>query len=102
MSYWDSSALVKLYLSEADSDVFQAIADRPATLRTSPLVQFETLLTIRRLEADRRLDARTAEELADEVLVDLASGIVELVATDFDIHASNSRSSIFRLKCRLF
>lgn len=52
MSDWDSSALAKLYLTEPDSLVFHAIADRPTTLRTSPLGQFETILTIRRLELE--------------------------------------------------
>ena len=51
------------------------------------LVDLLLRAVIRRLEADRRLDARAAEELEDEILVDLASGIVELVAADFDIHA---------------
>ncbi len=87
MSYWDSSALAKLYLTEPDSLVFRAIADRPTTLRTSPLGQFETILTIRRLEADGRLDPQKAEYLADELLIDLGDGTVELIATDFDIHA---------------
>jgi len=87
MSYWDSSALAKLYLTEPDSLVFQTIADRPATLRTSPLGQFETILTIRRLEANGRLDSRKAEHLADELLIDLSDGTVELITSDFDIHA---------------
>ncbi|MFM9962443.1 MAG: type II toxin-antitoxin system VapC family toxin [Planctomycetaceae bacterium] len=87
MSYWDTSALAKLYLTEADSLVFQGIADRPTSLRTSPLGQFETILTIRRLEADGRLDPRKAEHLVDELLIDLGDGTVELIAADFDIHA---------------
>ncbi len=87
MSYWDSSALIKLYLAEPNSVVFESIADRNVPLRTSPLGQFESLLTIRRHEAEGRLDHQKADELADEILVDLASGIVEIVAQDFDIHA---------------
>ena len=87
MSYWDSSALAKLYLSEPDSAVFQSLAERPVPLRTSPLGQFETILTIRRQESDGRLDTQTADFLADELLVDLASDVIEIVASDFDIHA---------------
>ena len=87
MSYWDSSALAKLYLTEPDSAVFQSLAERPDPMRTSPLGQFETILTIRRHEADGRLDRRTADTLADELLVDLASGVVEVVAAEFDLHA---------------
>ena len=83
----DSSALAKLYLTEPDSLVFQAIADRSTTLRTSPLGQFETILAIRRLEADGSRDPQKAEYLADELLIDLSDGTVELIATDFDIHA---------------
>ena len=87
MSYWDSSALVKLYLSEPESAVFDAIAKRPGTMRTSPLGQFETILTIRRHEADGQIDSKMAEQLADDVVVDLATGVVQIVASDFEIHA---------------
>lgn len=87
MSYWDSSALAKLYLKEPDSAVFLSLAKRAVPLRTSPLGQFEITLTLRRQEAEGFLDRPTADTLADELLVDIASGLVELVASQFDLQA---------------
>ena len=37
MSDWDTSALVKLFLVEPDSATFDALAQRPAPIRVSPL-----------------------------------------------------------------
>ena len=87
MSYWDSSALAKLYLKEAGSDKYLVLAKTAIPVRTSPLGQFEVTLAIRRHEVDGKLDARSAIELVDEVVVDLGDGTVELIATDFEIHA---------------
>ena len=87
MSYWDSSAIAKLSLKEADSDKYIALAKTAIPVRTSPLGQFEVTLAIRRHEVDGKLDARSANDLVDELLVDLGDGTVELIATDFEIHA---------------
>ena len=87
MSYWDSSALAKLYLKEADSGKYLALAKTAIPVRTSPLGQFEVTLAIRRHEMDGKLDTQSANELADELLVDLGDATVELIATSFDIHA---------------
>ena len=87
MSYWDSSALAKLYLKEAGSDKYLVLAKTAIPVRTSPLGQFEVTLAIRRHEVDGKLDARSANELVDELVVDLGDGTVELIATDFEIHA---------------
>ena len=87
MSYWDSSAIAKLYLKEADSDKYLELAKTAIPVRTSPLGQFEVTLAIRRHELDGKLDAQSANELVDELLVDLGESTVELIATDFEIHA---------------
>lgn len=49
--------------------------------------QFEITLALRRHEADGTLVRQTADTLADELLIDIAFGLVELVATEFDLHA---------------
>lgn len=87
MSYWDSSSLAKLYLKEPDSDVYLALAKTAIPVRTSPLGQFEVTLAIRRHAIDGKLDAPSAEALVDELLFDIGEDTVELIATDFDIHA---------------
>ena len=81
MSYWDSSALAKLSLKEADSDVYLALAKTAIPVRTSPLGQFEVTLAIRRHEIEGKLDTPSAEALVDELLFDIGEGTVELIAT---------------------
>ena len=44
MSYWDTSSLAKLYLTEPDSATFDALANRTTVIRISPLVRFESRL----------------------------------------------------------
>ncbi len=87
MSYWDSSALAKLYLKEPDSTVFLSLAKQSVPLRTSPLGEFEVTLTLRRYEFGRGLDAPSVGTLCDELTLDIASGYVELIATEFDLRS---------------
>ena len=87
MSYWDSSALAKLYLKESNSADFLSLAKRAVPLRTSPLGQFEVSLTLQRQAVDGFLDRPTDDALADELLIDIASGQVELVASKFELQA---------------
>lgn len=87
MSYWDSSALAKLYLKEPDSAVFLSLAKRPVPLRTSPLGEFEVTLTLRRHELARSLDGQSAGTLCDELMLDIALGYVELIASGFDLRS---------------
>ncbi|MCX7420607.1 MAG: hypothetical protein NT013_13860 [Planctomycetia bacterium] len=87
MDYWDSSALTKLKLAEPDSTVFRALAERSALIRTSSLGQFETLLTIRRHEADAAITNQTADALADELQIDIAAGALELVTEEFSLYS---------------
>ena len=74
-------------MKEADFDKYLALAKTAIPVRTSPLGQFEVTLVIRRHELDGKLNAQSANELADELWVDLVDGVVELIASDFDLHA---------------
>jgi hypothetical protein len=47
MSYWDSSALAKLFLIEADSDMFRSRAVSDFPLHTAHLARYELLTTFR-------------------------------------------------------
>ncbi len=87
MSYWDSSALVKLYLHESDSAVFEALAAQPGPMRTCPLGEFESLLTIRHHEAARRLTGQQADQLIEDLLFDVETGVVEVVAPDLKVYS---------------
>ena len=44
-------------------------------------------MAIRRHEIEGKLDRQSADALVDELLFDIGEDAVELIATDFDIHA---------------
>lgn len=85
MSYWDTSALAKLYLVEPDSAKFDALAQRPVPIRISPLVRYEARLTFLRCERERVIAAHAAVVLSRRLDQDIANGKVEIVAADFAI-----------------
>ncbi|HEY5892132.1 MAG TPA: type II toxin-antitoxin system VapC family toxin [Chthoniobacterales bacterium] len=78
MSYWDTSALVKLYLMEPDSARFEALA------LVSPVVigmiaRHELRTVFRRREAEAAIPAREASALYYQRLTsDTASGLLRL------------------------
>jgi uncharacterized protein with PIN domain len=80
MSYWDTSALVKLYAKEPDSALFEVQALSAATgTVTSRIAIYEARATFQRKEAERTLRPGTAQELHSELLQDVAAGEVRLV-----------------------
>lgn len=85
MSYWDTSALAKLYLVEPDSATFDALAQRAAPIRISPLVRYEARLTFLRREREGVIAAHTAVVLSRRLDQDIADGKIEVVAPDFAI-----------------
>lgn len=85
MSYWDTSALAKLYLVEPDSAKFETLAERSATIRISPLVRFESRLTFLRREREEAIAAHTAVVLSRRLDQDIADGKVEVIAAGFAI-----------------
>lgn len=85
MSYWDTSALAKLYLVEPDSAKFDTLAQRPAPLRISPLVRYESRLTFLRHEREGVIAAHAAVVLSRRLDQDIANGKVEIIAADFAI-----------------
>jgi predicted nucleic acid-binding protein len=52
MSYWDSSALVKLYVQELDSSEFQTLAREASRVATGSLARYEVRTVFRRREAE--------------------------------------------------
>ena len=87
MSYWDTSALVKLYAKELDSAAFeaQAMSDAAGTV-TSRITIYEARATFRRKENEGILKSGAAEKLYNELLQDVAAGEVHLVelGSDFE------------------
>lgn len=75
MSYWDTSALVKLYAKEADSGAFEAHAlNDPGQNTTSRVALYEARAPFRRKEAEGAILAGTAQRLYEELLQDVAMG----------------------------
>jgi hypothetical protein len=73
MSYWDSSALVKLYVREFDSAEFRELAVKASRLATGSLTRHEARTLIRRREAEGVLPSGEAAALYDELTADIAA-----------------------------
>jgi len=55
MSYWDSSALIKLYVQEFDSAAFRALAANATQVVTASLTRHEMRTVFRRRESRNSL-----------------------------------------------
>jgi predicted nucleic acid-binding protein len=72
MSYWDSSALVKLYMQELDSAEFRELAVKASRVATGWLTRHEVRTVFRRREAEGVLPSGEAAALYDELTADIA------------------------------
>ena len=81
MSYWDTSALAKLYTSEPDSSVFEAKA-KPgnAVFQTARVTLWEFRRVTLRKELAGSIPANASEIIWDELKSDIASGWLQIVA----------------------
>ena len=82
MSYWDTSALVKLFVAEADSAQFQQFAGSAARIVTAAIARFEARTVFRRREAEGALPAGEAAALSADLDRDVANGRVVMQASD--------------------
>src|ERR1700676_2625206 len=73
MSYWDSSALVKLYVQELDSAEFRELAVKTSRVATGSLTRHEVRTVFRRREAEGVLPSGEAAALYDELIADIAA-----------------------------
>jgi predicted nucleic acid-binding protein len=73
MSYWDSSAVVKLYVQETDSGQFRALAMAAGRVVIGSLARHEVRTVFRRREAEGVLPRGEAAALYDELNADIAS-----------------------------
>ncbi len=83
MSYWDSSALVKLYVKEADSAQFDAQV-LPGQVVTGTLALHEARVVFRRLEAEGVLPPGQGTALFAQLTGDVASGEIQ-TQTETDV-----------------
>ena len=86
MSYWDTSALVKLYSKETDSAAFENFAlTAPPAVATSRIAIYEARATFQRKEAEGILISGTAQKLYAEMLQDIAAGEIRLIELSADV-----------------
>ena len=79
MSYWDTSALSKLYLPEADSLAFAQKAGSAAVIVTAKLALHEMRRVAFRKEIAGLIPANTAEMVLNQVDRDIAAGQIRVV-----------------------
>jgi predicted nucleic acid-binding protein len=88
MSYRDTSALVKLYVQDSDSKIFEghllSAASPPATSRVT---LYEARATFRRKEAEGMILPGTAQKLYDRLPRDIGARGIRLVELSAEIEA---------------
>lgn len=86
MSYWDTSALVKLYAQESDSPGFENYAlNTPTRPITSRIALYEARATFRRKESEGILQPGYAENLYSQLLQDVADVELRLLELGTDV-----------------
>ena len=76
MSYWDTSALAKLYLQESDTDVFRTRAALDAPLHTAHLTRHELRTAFLRRESEGAIQAGGAAMLFQDFEEDTAADLI--------------------------
>ena len=88
MSYWDTSALVKLYIAEADSPYFlQLIAGGDEPIVSSAIVTAEILCVLYRKEQARALKGGGAGRIYGKFSQDVRTGRILTVPYGPDVEA---------------
>jgi uncharacterized protein with PIN domain len=85
MSYWDSSALVKLYVQESDSTEFRKLAVNASCVATGSLTRHEMRTVFRRREAEGVLPNGEAAALYDELTADIAAAHIVIQSETADV-----------------
>src|SRR6266850_4100380 len=80
MVFWDTSALLKLYVAEPDSSVFATLARREEPLAISAWTTHEILCGLHRKELLHGLKAGGAEAIYQRILRQIAAGALHVTA----------------------
>jgi predicted nucleic acid-binding protein len=95
MECWDTSALVKLYVSEPDSAQFEARAST-SSLVCSELARWELFRVLTRKEAEGIIVSGAAQKIFSKFLADVSAGNVRLTPMDQNLE-SRFRQLVVRL-----
>ena len=79
MSCWDTSALLKLYLQEADSATFRQLAADTERITISAIARFETEAVFRRKEVDGAIPRNEADAFQRQFDTDTQSGAINSI-----------------------
>lgn len=85
MSFWDSSALVKLYAMEADSARFQELTAPGVALVVARIARYEAHAAFRRREAEGSLPPGETTLLVQDISMDVAAGKITVQADDAEV-----------------
>jgi predicted nucleic acid-binding protein len=80
MVFWDTSALLKLYINEPDSNTFTALAESEEPLAISSWTTHEMLCGLHRKELLRDLKRGGAEAIYQRLLRQIAAGTLQVIA----------------------
>ncbi|HLF12836.1 MAG TPA: type II toxin-antitoxin system VapC family toxin, partial [Gammaproteobacteria bacterium] len=89
--YIDSSALAKLYVPEAESEMLDAFLRGRRGLMISELAITEVLSAVARRKREGELRAKQANEIRDAVLADAASGVFGRLDLNPEVHREAER-----------
>jgi len=89
--YIDSSALVKLYVPEADSDALDAFLRGRLGLMISELAITEVLSAVARRKKEGELRPESANQIRDALLADAGSGSFARLDLDPAVHREAER-----------
>ena len=87
MSYWDTSALGKLYVPEPDSADFEKKAANEAVILTARLALYEMRRVAFYKESAGLIPVRAAEAVLGQVDQDIAAGEIRVVELDSRVEA---------------
>jgi uncharacterized protein with PIN domain len=86
VSYWDSSALVKLYTQEADSEIFEeAAANAETRIVISRLGIYEIATTLHRKESEGTIAHGSARTAHERLLKHATEGEVQIIEFSSDV-----------------
>ena len=74
MAHWDTSGLLKLFLAEADSAVFEALAAQGGPPATAFIARHEARAAFLRREGEGALPPGEGDRLYQDLLTDMAGG----------------------------
>jgi predicted nucleic acid-binding protein len=80
MVFWDTSALLKLYVAEPDSNAFATLAERQDPLAISAWTTHEILCGLHRKELVHDLKAGGADAIYQRILEQIAAGTLHVIA----------------------